>query len=238
MNLEIEKLVFSWPGQVSPLFGPLTLSFEQGISTAIIGPNGVGKSTFLNVLSCRVSASSGSMKLGELPPTQADFNYMLQDPGRLLFSHLRLEQNLYLTRSRNRKATIDDDLLEAFLPSSEILHKLPHKCSVGQRQRAVLLRTLLDLPDFPITLLDEPFSSISRDARSGMYASLKRAVSESSRILIFVTHDLIEACILGDKVIVIKEEQLHQFDASTISSEDDLDSATELRDGIQRAMLT
>jgi len=176
--------------------------------------------------------------LGDRIALQDDFNYVLQHPDRLLFRHLTLAQNLSLTRERSSFAKLSQEDIDAFFGGMDILTRFPWQCSVGQRQRAVLPRSLLDLPYFPVTLLDEPFASISRDSKHAIYRHFQVAVREASKVLLFVTHDISEACILADDVVVLNHGHTVAFDVSSVRDERGFLSASSLREKIQEALLT
>jgi len=235
--LSVENLSFAWLEREEELFGPISFDFPEGKVTALLGANGTGKSTLLNVLAQRIPSTRGIVRFLDKPAVAKDFNYMLQHPDRLLFRHLSLLQNIRLTKKLGAIDETDEKEVSVFFPDQQPLDRYPWQCSVGQRQRAVLLRSFLDIESFPATLLDEPFASISRDSKIQIYKLVRARVESTGRALVFVTHDLSEACILADVAIVLSDGICRQFDVSAIHHENDFLSATNLRDELQRAML-
>ena len=235
--LAIQDLTYSWPGQREPLFGSITSSFEGGLITTVLGSNGSGKTTFLNVLARRLPQSAGSLQLDGRSPTVRDFNYMLQEPSRLLFPHLTLQQNINLRRVNvSRERGHLPTLLEALFQDARVLDSYPSHCSGGQRQRAVLARAIGEIAAFPVTLLDEPFAQISQDVKPRIYRCLRETVRQSGCVVLMVTHDVAEALIVGDQAVVISAEGLQAFDASSITNNSEYLAASDLRNAVHRAL--
>lgn len=236
-TLYAKNLAYKWDAEEQNIFGPVSLTIKGGQITALLGANGTGKSTLLNVIGCRLRPTSGSVIVDGSPGEQKDFNYMLQHPDRLLFRHLTIHQNLRLTRKKNALSGLTEEHISAFFRDRDILLRYPWQCSVGQRQRAVLLRTILDIPSFQITLLDEAFASISRDSKKSIYEHIRAVVTGDSKALVFVTHDISEACMLADNVVVLSDGKCSTFDVSEVGDEKDFLEATTLLKDIQNSLL-
>lgn len=220
---------------MGPLFGPITKRFERGKITTLLGPNGTGKTTFLNVIAGRLQPSTGVVRIGGCQPSINDFNYMPQDSNRLLFPHLTLRQNLRLLKDKSVIGKLKEiGIVEQFFPNQEVLDKYPDHCSGGQKQRTVLCRALSDIPNFPVVLFDEPFAQISQDVKPRIYALLHKIVGESGAIALLVTHDIPEALIVGDQVMVLSKKGSEVFDASNVSDFESYFKASQLRDKVWR----
>lgn len=182
-----------------------------------MGANGTGKTTFLEVVAQRLAADDGTVETNGRLVQQDDFNYVPQDSDRLLFAHLTLKENIALQLSN---LDIPPAMSKLF-DSSDALSRYPAQCSGGQRQRAVICRAILDMSFFPFTLLDESFSSLSRDAKALLGPELKRVARESGAVVIFVSHDVVDAMCFGDRVLILGGGQMSVFDTSQIQSEED-----------------
>jgi len=234
--LEVTDLSFSWPGSSNLLFGPLSVSFERGLITALLGPNGVGKTTLLNVLGYRLKPTAGKVLLNGESLSIDEFNYMIQSSDRQLFPHLTLRQNIDIQQRSHHITANKNDLMNLLFMNDHILEQYPTRCSGGQRQRAVLCRTILDIPYFPVTMLDEPFAQISQDIKPKIYTYLQDIVHKFKAIMLVVTHDISEALILSHRVIVVHDGKVKLFDVSEITNIASFLNASHLRDAIQKAM--
>lgn len=238
-ELRLSNLSFAWASHMTYLFSPIDAEFEQGTITTILGLNGVGKTTLLNLIARRISPSTGEILVQNRPAVFSDFNYMLQDSSRLLFPHLTLGQNLALKKHTGDALTAGVlNLTSLLFPDPSILSQYPGNCSGGQRQRAVLCRTINDMPSFPVTLLDEPFSQISQDVKADLYSALRVVARQHDRAVILVTHDLPEAVIVGDMVAILSLAGLHRFDASGITDISSFARASRLRDQVQECLFS
>jgi ABC-type nitrate/sulfonate/bicarbonate transport system ATPase subunit len=233
--LILHALTFRWPESENPLFAGLSEEFAPGTVSAVMGANGSGKTTLLEVVAGRMLAETGKVLLGDMPANSDDFNYLPQDSARLLFPHLTLADNIALQRMTTNGSipTLVNDL---FLDDTA-LTRYPAHCSGGQRQRAAVCRAVLDMPSFPVTLLDESFSHLSRDAKATVGAAIQNTARESGAIVVFVTHDLLDAMRLGDRVLALASGKTAIFDTSDIQSEADCWRETARREAILRSLL-
>jgi ABC-type nitrate/sulfonate/bicarbonate transport system ATPase subunit len=241
--LQIDKLVFSWINSSERLFGPLDFTFKNGSITAIIGQNGVGKSTLLNVISNRLKADSGKVTLLENIQKNhikdgGEYNYMMQESNRQLFPHLTLKENIYISRYfDNKNDVVLERAIDILFSDKKVLQRYPKQCSGGQRQRALLCRAINDMSNFTVTLLDEPFSQISQDVKAGLYQLIDDLIRKLNGIIIFVTHDIAEAIIFADKIIVLKQHKPVFFDCSFVNYNGYLFDDSNLRQNIINEML-
>ena len=161
---------------------------------------------------------------------------MPQESARLLFPHLTLRQNIaLLKRTPARGASKDTGVIKQLFPEEEVLDKYPGHCSGGQKQRTVLCRTISDIPNFPVTLCDEPFAQISQDVKPDVYALLQTIVRASGAIVFLVTHDIPEALIIGDQAMILSKTGPQIFDASGVTDAESYLRASQLRDDVRRA---
>jgi ABC-type nitrate/sulfonate/bicarbonate transport system ATPase subunit len=171
----------------------------------IVGPSGCGKSTLLNIVAGLTEPGSGRILIDgvEAPDRRRHFSYMFQKdlllPWRTIRGNVALGlevQGLGRRETRERAQSI----LDRFGLGNFASH-YPSQLSGGMRQRAALMRTLLC--DREILLLDEPFGALDALTRSVMQEWLLRIWEADHRTILFITHDVEEAVLLSDRVLVM-----------------------------------
>lgn len=182
----------------------LSFSVMKGEFVAVVGPSGCGKSTLLRILSGLIHPTGGEVfikghKLVDSNPSA----YMPQRD--LLLPWLNVQKNAMLGA---RLAGVDEKEIESKLPQLFMQFGLdgfqeswPSQLSGGMRQRLALLRTFLMPRD--IILLDEPFGSLDAITRRDMHDWLQGVLDSDERSLLLVTHDVDEALVLADRVLVM-----------------------------------
>ncbi len=171
----------------------------------ILGPSGCGKTTLLNIIAGFDHPTSGDVRLdGEaiLKPGP-DRGVVFQEYA--LFPWLSVEQNIeFGLRERRvpktqRRARVRDQIASVGLSGFE--RRYPQELSGGMRQRVAIARALVNDPK--ILLLDEPFAALDAQTRTLMQQELLRVWSAARRTAIFITHNIEEAILLGDRVVVM-----------------------------------
>lgn len=208
-QVEIKNVTHAFPasGSISgvPVVDDVTLSVSKGEFVAIIGPSGCGKSTLLNMIAGLLFPDSGEIIVKGRPVRSVDpsmgLGYMFARDGLMpwrttlenvaLGPELRGDPNPY-SRGRALMRLVG---LEGFE------HRFRSELSQGMRQRAALARTLATDPD--ILLLDEPFGALDAQTKLLVEEEFMRIVDERGTTVLFVTHDLMEAIILADRVVVM-----------------------------------
>lgn len=184
----------------------LTLDVVRGRQLVVLGPSGAGKSTLLRLLTRELEPLRGTITRQDLTE-----GVVTQDPE--LFGWLTVAENIALgfrfaaNRSANRadsqpkdaQARIDD--LVALLGLEAIVDRYPDEVSGGQAQRASLARALAINPD--LLLLDEPFSALDPATRHELQVWLRRTATERGLTTVLVTHDLDEALVVGDTIVLV-----------------------------------
>lgn len=185
----------------------ISLTAPSGSVLAIVGASGCGKSTLLNIIAGLVRADHGDVRIdgvaGEPTHDTRVVSYMFQEdrllPWRTIVANAEfgLEAgSLNAERRRERAlAALKMTGLEGFE------HAYPHELSGGMRSRVALARSLVVKPY--ILLMDEPFSKLDPQMRSQMHAELLRIRAQLKMTVVFVTHDVEEAIVLADKVVVL-----------------------------------
>lgn len=189
--------------------GPVTacddvdLEVKPGEFVVIVGPSGCGKSTLLRMIAELDSPTSGSItsstSSGKKPTNSMVFH------GRTLFPWLSLASNVaYGLRtkgvSRRRSQAQADELLD-LVGLRQFRNSWPHQVSEGMRQRVSLARALATDPQ--ILLMDEPFGALDEQTRYILQEELLHIWEDTGKTVIFVTHSIEEALLLGDRVVVM-----------------------------------
>lgn len=199
----LQKSVRAHDG-VKHLFHDLNLDVEDGQCVAILGSNGCGKSTLLNLITGIDNNYSGQIMIrGSLEKRASNVAYMQQKD--LLLPWLTVEQNIRLgvdiqgMANKHTQTHIDDLLKKLSLLKEKA--KYPTKLSGGERQKVALIRTLI--LDTPILLLDEPFSAIDFSSRRDSQKILISHIQQKKLTSILITHDIEEAVIISNRVIML-----------------------------------
>lgn len=194
-------------GNLRPAVQNISLSINKGEVVSIIGPSGCGKSTLLNMGSGLYAPTSGEVyvegKLVTKPVREVAF--MLQKD--LLMQWRTIEDNVALgleiagVAKAQRLKVANELLIKCHLKGYE--KNYPHQLSGGMRQRAALARTLAVDPQ--VMLMDEPFSALDAQTKMILQQDLARSLAEHNKTALFITHDLVEAIALSDRLLVMSE---------------------------------
>lgn len=192
-------------GDPIPVLLPLTLIVESGTFLSVIGPSGCGKSTLCNLIAGLEHPDTGEILLdGEcINAAPGHVGYMPQRdlllPWRTLLDNVIL--GLEIRHMDKEKArTLAAERLQEF-GLSPFVHHYPHQLSGGMRQRGALLRTMLFGEN--TLLLDEPFGALDALTRREMQEWLLSLWNRLQHTVVLITHDIEEAILLSDKIIVL-----------------------------------
>ncbi len=180
------------------------LTVERREVIAVIGPSGCGKSTLLNMIAGLYAPSKGRVVYKGSPVTgvNTDVGYMTQKDNLLPWCNVRdnvaFPLELAGVARPERMARADVAIKEVGLDGFET--RFPSELSGGMRKRACLARMMLYGAE--TALLDEPFAALDAQLKLAMHDLLLRLAAETGQTVIFVTHDLMEAVTLADRVIV------------------------------------
>ncbi|MGD9922653.1 MAG: ATP-binding cassette domain-containing protein [Pseudorhodoplanes sp.] len=203
-----------------PALDGVTLDIAQGTFVAVVGQSGSGKSTLLGMINRLIDPSAGVVRFEGTDVRSLDpillrrhIGYVFQDVG--LFPHMTLAENIAITPrllgwDAQRRSERADILLERVqLPPADYRDRFPAELSGGQRQRAGVARALAAEPR--VILMDEPFGALdlrTRDALSRDYRTLHDTLSLTT---VMITHDVIEAVLLADRIAVIHEGRIAAY---------------------------
>jgi NitT/TauT family transport system ATP-binding protein len=194
---------------VSILFGGFTAVEEISLDVApgefvcLLGPSGCGKSTILNAVAGFIAAARGEVLVDGRPVRGPDVSRgMVFQSTEALFPWLRVRDNVafgprmrHLPRSR--RAQLIGHYIE-LVGLTQFADRLPHELSGGMRQRVQIARVLANEPS--VVLMDEPFGALDAQTREVMQHELERIWREARPTILFVTHDINEAILLGDRI--------------------------------------
>ena len=196
------------------------LKVEQGDFITVIGTSGCGKTTILKMINSLVEPTSGEILVNGSPISEVDvvnlrrgIGYAIQ--GTLLFPHMTVKDNIAYVPNliNNSNEKTEEDVLKwtniVGLDES-LLERYPNELSGGQQQRVGIARALAASPK--ILLMDEPFSAVDEITRNQLQKELKEIHEKTGITVMFVTHDIGEALYLGDKVLVMNNGKIEQYD--------------------------
>ncbi|GAA2171141.1 ABC transporter ATP-binding protein [Actinomadura napierensis] len=203
LELRAEDVTLGYGGRA--VVTGLDLTAEPGEILAVLGPSGCGKSTLLRAFAGLLPATSGRILAGGEPVTgpSADRALMFQDdallPWRTARRNVELALALRGVRRAERRAAADRWLERVGL--GDAAGRLPRELSGGMRQRVQLARTLAAGPR--AILMDEPFGALDAQTRASMQRLLLDVIADAPATVVFVTHDVDEALLIGHRVVVL-----------------------------------
>ena len=219
MFLEISKLGVHYAGNPKPAVDNVSFGLQAGEIGVLIGPSGCGKTTLLRAVAGLERAQTGCITLAKnlvsspklhIAPELRRIGMVFQDYA--LFPHLDVARNvgfgLAHLPAAQRSQRIEEVLALVGLPDAG--KRLPHALSGGQQQRVALARALAPSPR--LLLLDEPFSNLDVDLRERLAHEVRGILKAAGATALFVTHDQLEAFAIGDRIGVMHQGQLHQWD--------------------------
>jgi len=185
--------------------------------TVLLGPSGCGKTTLLRCIAGLEQVDQGRIYIGgqdvtDLPPRKRQIAMVFQSYA--VFPHLTVFENIAFGLRMQHKPS--DEVKKRVQSAAELLHieelldRYPAQLSGGQRQRVAVARAIA--VEAQVLLLDEPLSNLDALLRLEMRAELKRLLREIEATTLYVTHDQVEALSLGDRIAVMRDGQILQYD--------------------------
>jgi len=212
------SMTFKTPTGAFHALAPVTLSIPQGRFVSLIGPSGCGKSTIFNVIAGLLEPTGGRVLIDGIDATGTigRVGYMLQKdlllPWRTVLDNVAFGLEIQRRPALERVARARE--LLAGLQLGEFAGHYPHQLSGGMRQRVALARTLAVEPS--VLLLDEPFSAVDAQTRMVLQRDLARTVKQAGKTALLITHDLAEAVLMADRVLVMSPRPGRIIDEITI----------------------
>jgi NitT/TauT family transport system ATP-binding protein len=205
-------VAFQGPAGIHKVLAGLDIEVADGELLTIIGPSGCGKSTLLRVIADLLDPAAGAIEVFGQPPAVArrrrDVGFVFQDstllPWRTVIENLRLPDEV------GRGARVERRDEQGGASAAELITMMglagrenayPHQLSGGQRQRVAIARALLSRPR--ILLMDEPFGALDEITRDRLNEELLNIWRSTGMTILFVTHSIMEAAYLGERVLVL-----------------------------------
>ena len=191
----------------------LTLDVAEGEVVVLVGPSGCGKTTTMRMVNRMVEPTSGTVTVAgrdvmaqEAAALRRGVGYVIQQIG--LFPHRTVGQNMatvpgLLGWDAARIAARVDELMTLVGLPADTRSRYPHQLSGGQRQRVGVARALAADP--PVMLMDEPFGAVDPIVRGRLQEEFLRLQREVRKTIVFVTHDVDEAILMGDRIAVFSQ---------------------------------
>lgn len=219
--IQYENVCKKFAGSSKYAVDHVSAEIESGEFITILGSSGCGKTTLLKLTNRLYDPDDGKIIVEGVDIRTVDpvdlrrrLGYVIQQVG--LFPHMTIKENITVIPSimkwdKRRMDERADELLKLVgLDPAEFRDRYPHQLSGGQQQRIGLARALVLDPD--IMLLDEPFGAIDAITRLNLQNELLRIQGSLGKTILFVTHDINEAFKMGNRVMVMNEGRLLQFD--------------------------
>ena len=215
--IELQHLTKRYGNQVA--VRDLSLTVDEGELLVLLGGSGSGKTTTLKMINRLIEPSAGSVlvagrDVAELAPhdLRRRIGYAFQQVG--LFPHMTVAENIEVTPALlgwtedKLRRRVDELLALVELDPDETRDRRPDQLSGGQQQRVGVARALAAKPR--LMLLDEPFGALDPLTRHRLQESFVRIRRELGLTAVFVTHDMVEALVLGDRIAVLQAGRLVQ----------------------------
>jgi multiple sugar transport system ATP-binding protein len=195
----------------------LDLEIDDGELVVLVGPSGCGKTSALRMVAGLEPITDGRVLIGgevvnKLPPKDRDIAMIFQNyalyPHMSAFDNMAFGLKLRKVRKEKRRERVNG--AAKTLGLAEVLPKKPRTLSGGQRQRVAMGRAIVREPQ--AFLMDEPLSNLDAKLRVEMRAEIARLQRDLGVTTIYVTHDQVEAMTLGDRVAIMRDGVLQQFD--------------------------
>ena len=213
-EIAFDRATKRYPGRADPAVRELTLTVPSGEICCLVGPSGAGKTTAMKMVNRLIDISEGDIRIGgtsvrslDVTELRRGIRYVIQQVG--LFPHMSVADNVatvprLLGWQKRRIAERVDALLDLVeLPAVDYRDRYPAQLSGGERQRVGLARALAADP--PVMLMDEPFGALDPITRARLQHELLRIQHELHKTVVFVTHDIDEAILLGDRIAILRE---------------------------------
>jgi len=197
----------------------INLTINESEITVFIGPSGSGKTTLLKMINRLEDNTTGEVKINEKNVKEYNIHKMRWDIGYALqqvalFPHMNVEENIAIVpelkkwKKEKINARIDELLNMVGLEPEKYRKRKPSELSGGEAQRVGIARALAADPK--IILMDEPFSALDPITRASLQEDVKKLQKQIHKTIVFVTHDIEEAFLLGDKICIIQDGELIQ----------------------------
>lgn len=221
-TVRFEHVSKEFPGMHRLAVDDCSLTVDDGEFIVLLGPSGCGKTTLLKMVNRLYDPSAGAIYLDDqdiqrvnVTQLRRQIGYVIQQVG--LFPHMTVAQNVRVVpellrwdRSRSN-ARVDELLALVDLPPEQYRDRYPSQLSGGQQQRVGVARALAGDP--ALILMDEPFGAVDAITRASLQDEMVTLQRQLHKTILFVTHDVDEALRLADRIVIMREGKIVQFDS-------------------------
>ena len=207
-KLEAKNIVkyFEHKGHSLKALGGLNLKIEDGDFVCLVGPSGCGKSTFLRIAAGLSAPDEGQILFDGKPITTTGPERIMVFQEGALFPWLKVVDNVEFGLMiagipKDERSQISNRYLD-MMQLTKFADSYTFQLSTGMKQRVAIARALAMDPD--VMLMDEPFASLDAQTRDLLLVELQLIWEKTKKTIIFVTHNVAEAVVLGNKVLVMK----------------------------------
>jgi osmoprotectant transport system ATP-binding protein len=218
--INLTRVFKTFDGGRSYAVKDISVSVDGGETLVLLGSSGCGKTTTLKMINRLIEPTQGIIEVGgkdvmDYNPVdlRRQIGYVFQGIG--LFPHMTIEQNVEIVPRllgwsiRSRRERMQELLEIVGLPAESFAQRFPDELSGGQQQRVGVARALAANPSY--LLMDEPFGALDALTREVLQQELLNLKSKLKKTIVFVTHDLHEALLIGDRIAILHEGNLEQI---------------------------
>jgi osmoprotectant transport system ATP-binding protein len=218
--IKLTRVFKTFDGGQSYAVKDLSLNVDRGETLVLLGSSGCGKTTTLKMVNRLIEPTKGIIEVSgknvldyNAVSLRRQIGYVFQGIG--LFPHMTIEQNVEIVprllgwSTRSRQDRIEELLDLVGLPAGSFAERFPDELSGGQQQRVGVARALAANPAY--LLMDEPFGALDALTREALQQELLSLKNQLKKTIVFVTHDLHEAMLLGDRIAILHDGGLEQI---------------------------
>ncbi|WP_017729404.1 ABC transporter ATP-binding protein [Halalkalibacterium ligniniphilum] len=201
------KKTFKTRGKVFEALDEINLQFNEGEFISLIGPSGCGKSTLLNMIAGIESCEVGTIKLDGQVIKKPGVERGMVFQNHALFPWMTVYENIMFALDCVKEGATKEEKDEIAMKYLELVKltgakdKKPREISGGMKQRVGIARAFVNNPK--VLLLDEPFGALDALTRGSLQDELERIWEEEQKTVVMVTHDVEEAILLSDRIVVM-----------------------------------
>ncbi|MQA01483.1 MAG: ATP-binding cassette domain-containing protein [Streptosporangiales bacterium] len=207
--IELDDVAMAYGDSDTPVIAGVDLRVERGEFVTLFGRSGCGKSTLLNIVAGLLPPTKGEVRFrgSRVEGVNTQVSYLTQEDTLLPWRSTRKNIELPLRLRGYPKTELRprvDEYLE-LLNLREAADKYPAQLSGGMRRRTLIARSMVYEPS--VLLMDEPFGAIDASLREELHEELRHAVEQLDLTVVFVSHDIAEAALLSDRVVVFRTSE-------------------------------